>query len=183
MHYNKYHPQLLGMVLERTTGMSVTQYLQTRIWDPIGMEFGGSWSIDSLESNFEKMETGVNARAIDFAKFGVLFLNDGNWQGKQVISKEWVKESTQPWFPTDCKKYYMYSSDIPEFGLGTGYYKYMWSGRTREQGIYDFLGQGDRGQFVYISPFKKLVIVRNGIDFGISTYKWRELFYNFATQF
>lgn len=40
--YNKYHPQLLGMILERTTGMPVTNYLQTRIWDELGMEFGGS---------------------------------------------------------------------------------------------------------------------------------------------
>jgi CubicO group peptidase (beta-lactamase class C family) len=72
--YNKYHPQLLGMILERATGMSVTNYLQTRIWDPLGMEFGGSWSTDSEAFDFEKMETGVNARAIDFAKFGVLFL-------------------------------------------------------------------------------------------------------------
>src|SRR5215207_5377344 len=85
--YNKYHPQLLGMILERTTGMSVTDYLQTRIWDPLGMEFDGSWSIDSQASGFEKMETGLNARAIDFAKFGVLFLNGGSWQGDQVISK------------------------------------------------------------------------------------------------
>jgi CubicO group peptidase (beta-lactamase class C family) len=71
--YNKYHPQLLGMILERATGMSVTNYLQTRIWDPLGMEFGGSWSTDSEAFDFEKMETGVNARAIDFAKFGVSY--------------------------------------------------------------------------------------------------------------
>jgi len=75
--YNKYHPQLLGLILERTTGMTATQYLQTRIWNPLGMEFDGSWSTDSVGSDFEKMETGVNARAIDFAKFGVLYLNGG----------------------------------------------------------------------------------------------------------
>ena len=65
------------MILERTTGMTVTEYLQTRLWDKLGMEFGGSWSTDSEASDFEKMETGVNARAIDFAKLGVLFLNSG----------------------------------------------------------------------------------------------------------
>jgi CubicO group peptidase (beta-lactamase class C family) len=45
--YNKYHPQLLGVILERTTGMSVTEYTQTRPWDPLGMEFGGAWALDS----------------------------------------------------------------------------------------------------------------------------------------
>ena len=48
--YNKYHPQLLGMVLERATGMTVTEYLQSKIWDPLGMEYGGSWSLDSKQS-------------------------------------------------------------------------------------------------------------------------------------
>ena len=46
------------------------------------MEFGGSWSTDSEASGFEKMETGVNDRAIDFAKFGVLFLNKRQLAGK-----------------------------------------------------------------------------------------------------
>ena len=163
--YNKYHPQLLGMILERTTGMSVTEYLQTRIWNKLGMEFSGSWSTDSKASDFEKMETGVNARAIDFAKFGVLFLNDGRWQGNQIISKDWVAESTQPQMPQNYFKYYptWFVSSMP----GRGYYKYMWWGMARGGDVYDFTAEGDKGQFIYVSPQKNLVIVRNGIEFGI----------------
>ena len=67
-HYNNYHPLLLGMILERATGTSVANYLEEKIWKPVGMEFPGSWSLD--EAGFEKMESGINARAIDFAKFG-----------------------------------------------------------------------------------------------------------------
>ena len=178
--YNKYHPQLLGMILERKTGMSVTDYLQTKIWDPLGMEFGGSWSIDSQASDFEKMETGVNARAIDFAKFGVLYLNRGIWQGKQVISKSWVDESTQPHFPKDYEVYY------PEWFVsmpGKGYYKYMWWGMARAGDAYDFAARGDKGQIIYVSPHKNIVIVRHGIDFGIPAAEWIELFYEFASRF
>jgi CubicO group peptidase (beta-lactamase class C family) len=179
-HYNKYHPQLLGMILERTTGMSVTHYLQTRLWQPLGMEFGGSWSTDSQASDFEKMETGLNARAIDFAKFGVLFLNGGLWQGKQVISKAWVEESTQPQFPKDYGAYYPERfASLP----GKGYYKYMWWGLAREGGTYDFVAVGDKGQFIYVSPHKKLVIVRNGIEYGISADEWLALFYKFVGQY
>ena len=69
-HYNNYHPLLLGMILERATGTSVANYLQEKIWKPVGMEYPGSWSLD--EHGFEKMESGINARAIDFAKFGRL---------------------------------------------------------------------------------------------------------------
>jgi CubicO group peptidase (beta-lactamase class C family) len=178
--YNKYHPQLLGMILERTTGVSVTQYLQTRIWDPLGMEFSGSWSVDSKTSDFEKMETGVNARAIDFAKFGQLYLDGGHWNGTQVISEAWVADSTQPVLPADYAAYYPdYFASMP----GGGYYRYMWWGMQREDGSYDFTAEGDKGQFIYVSPQQDLVIVRNGLNYGIPGHDWLKLFYQFATDF
>jgi len=178
--YNKYHPQLLGLILERTTGMTVTNYLQTRIWDPLGMEFEGSWSTDSVESDFEKMETGVNARAIDFAKFGVLYLNGGNWNGTQILPKAWVDESTLPLLPENYSDYYNdYIKSMP----GTGYYKYMWWGMALEDGSYDFTAEGDKGQFIYVSPENNMVIVRNGTKFGIDSHEWLKLFYEFARQY
>jgi CubicO group peptidase (beta-lactamase class C family) len=178
--YNKYHPQMLGMVLERTTGMSVTAYMQAKLWDPLGMEFDGSWSVDSQASGFEKMETGINARAIDFAKFGQLFLNGGSWSGAQVIPQAWVTESTQPMMPADYGGYYPdYFSTMP----GRGYYGYMWWGMQREDGNYDYAAEGDRGQIIYVSPHKRLVIVRNATDYGIPWTDWLNLFYRFASEF
>lgn len=178
--YNKYHPQLLGLILERTTGGTVTHFLQTRLWDRVGMEYGGSWSTDSETSDFEKMETGVNARAMDFAKFGQLFLNGGRWEGEQVISSEWVRDSTEPWLPEDYAGYYPEGfADIP----GRGYYNLMWWGMAREAGGYDYSAEGDRGQFIYVSPSKALVIIRNGTDYGIPYSRWLHLFYNFASQY
>jgi CubicO group peptidase (beta-lactamase class C family) len=181
--YNKYHPQLLGMVLERSTGIPVTEYLQTRIWDPLGMEFGGSWSLDSEKSGFEKMESGVNARAIDFAKFGQLYLNNGHRNGIQVIPAEWVTESTQvdPSIHNDA--YYPEGFGQSIYDSGQGYYKYMWYGFSRGEGGYDFAARGDRGQYIYVSPHKNLIIVRNGVDYGIPSDEWIALFYKFATDF
>ena len=103
-HYNNYHPLLLGLIIERATGTSVTNYLQEKIWKPIGMEYSGSWSLD--ENAFEKMESGINARAIDFAKFGRLFLHNGDRDGTQVIPAEWVAESTQADTSVDYENYY-----------------------------------------------------------------------------
>src|SRR3712207_8167965 len=82
------------MILERATDMPVSRYLQEKVWKPLGMEADGSWSLDSKNSGFEKMESGVNARARDFARFGMLFAKEGSWEGRQLISREWVKEST-----------------------------------------------------------------------------------------
>jgi CubicO group peptidase (beta-lactamase class C family) len=178
--YNKYHPQLLGMILERATGMPVTTYLQTRIWDKIGMEFAGSWSTDSKSSDFEKMETGVNARAIDFAKFGELYLDGGSWAGQQVIPQAWVDDSTRPLIPADYAAYYRGVLDpLP----GQGYYGYMWWGLQRPDGSYDFSAEGDKGQYIYVSPSKNLVIVRNGIQYGIPTEEWSKLFYEFSSEY
>ncbi len=94
MHYNNYHPILEGMILERVTGMPVADYLETRFWQPLGMEYPASWSLDSQATAFEKMESGLNGRAIDFARFGLLFLHNGNWNGEQVLPAAWVKELT-----------------------------------------------------------------------------------------
>ena len=62
--------------------MSVTAWTQSRLWDPLGMEFDGAWTLDSEAAGFEKMEAGLNARAIDFAKLGRLFLHEGEWDGR-----------------------------------------------------------------------------------------------------
>ena len=179
--YNNYHPLLLGMSLERTTRKPVTEYLQQKIWQPLGMEFDGSWSLDSEESGFEKMESGINARAIDFAKFGRLFLHNGNWNGVQVIPAEWIAESTQADTSVDYVNYY-YDDFI--FSNRQGYYKYMWWGIQRDARTYDFIALGNLGQYIYISPQKNLIILRFGEscgEFGDSQ-GWLDLFYGFTSN-
>lgn len=158
-HYNNYYPILEGMILERTTGMSVSQYLQERIWKPLGMEYPATWSINQAGDGLEKMESGLNARAIDYAKFGRLYLNMGNWNGVQVIPKAWVVESTAP-DPNDNRP------QIGEVQLPKpdGYYQYHWWGTKRENGLYDFTAVGHLGQFIFVRPDQNLIIVRLGSE-------------------
>ena len=173
-HYNNYNPLLLGIILERATGMTVTEYLQKTIWDPLGMEFPGSWSIDSEESGFEKMESGINARAIDFAKFGRLYLHRGKWDGVQVLPPGWIDESTSPVSINDYDRYY------PERGIfsdGRGFYSLYWWGIQRDDG-YDYAAVGNHGQYIYISPKSNLIIVRHGERYGREG--WLQLFYSIA---
>lgn len=168
--YNKYHPQLLGMIIERTTGMSVTEWTQSRLWTPLGMEFDGAWCLDSADNGFEKMEAGLNARAIDFAKLGQLFLDSGELNGERVVSSEWVAlaSGTDP-----AGRAPPYSAD--------SYYAFMWWGFEREDGPPDFAAVGDHGQFVYVSPATRLVIVRNGRTWGVGCDEWTDAFYRAAT--
>ena len=65
------------------------------IWKPLGAEGAATWSLDSPLSGFEKTESGINGRAIDFVKLGSLYLHRGQWRGKQVTPADWVDQSTR----------------------------------------------------------------------------------------
>lgn len=162
--YNNYHPLLLGLVLERTTGRPVAQYLEEKIWKPLGMEANATWSLDSLSSGFEKMESGINARAIDFAKFGRLYLQQGNWNGVQLLPARWVEESTRLDTKTD---------PAPN-------YQYFWWVNTLVTDEHHYLAAGKHGQYIYIVPEHSLILVR----FGITDPQggWRLIFAQLAER-
>jgi CubicO group peptidase (beta-lactamase class C family) len=164
--YNNYNPLLVGIILERATGMPVSRYMEEKLWKPVGMEADGSWSLDSTSSGFEKMESGVNARARDFARFGMLFAKDGNWEGEQLISQGWVEESTRPDATTD-----------PSLD-----YQYFWWVDTPD-GKNHFSARGNYGQYIYVAPEKDLVIVRLGKEEGERGYGyWTDLLEELATK-
>ena len=164
--YNNYNPLLIGMILERATGMSVSRYTEERLWKPMGMEADGSWSLDSMKSGFEKMESGVNARARDFARFGVLFAREGDWEGKHLISRGWVEESTHADTSTDPSRDY----------------QYFWWVNTPD-GKNHFSARGKYGQYIYVAPEKDLVIVRLGKKVGKRGYDyWISLFEEMAVE-
>lgn len=174
--YNNYHPLLLGMVLERAARLPVAIYLERRLWQPAGMAADASWSLDSAASGFEKLESGVNARTLDFARFGQLFLDGGvALDGRRVLSAEWVRASTSP------------AGGAPLDHLRPGlYYQLMWwgqrhaggggSGGPSAAGGYSFSARGNLGQFVHVSPRHGVVIARNGIDYGVPPREWMQLF-------
>ncbi len=127
------------------------------------------------------MESGINARAIDFAKFGRLYLNNGNWDGTQVVPADWVAKSTRPDSSLDRGAYY---PDEFIFKSGDGYYGYLWWGIRREESNYDFVALGNHGQFIYVSTQKNLIIVRNGESYGEfdGAQGWLDMFYQFASR-
>jgi len=146
-HYNDYNPLLVGMALERATGMSVSEYMQTRLWGPMGAEADGSWDMDSEISGFEKMSVGINGRAIDFAKLGWLYLNGGMNGQKQVVPASWVEEATRADDSTDPARQYQYL---------------WWVDEPRGA----FYAEGNFCQYIYIYPAADLVLVRHGSECG-----------------
>jgi len=172
--YSNAPPLLLGMILERTTHRWVSQYLQEKIWQPLGMEYPASWSLDSTQSGFEKMAMGLNARAIDFAKFGQLYLDNGAWNGQQIVPAQWVLESTAP-DPTNSLPW---RNGTP-WKQADGYYGYLWWGQTRPDGTYVYMARGGHNvgqlQWIYVSPKDRVVIVCYGLVDG-SVDWWPDVF-------
>src|SRR5690625_2233064 len=92
--YSSGDTQLLGLVLERALkDKSITEYLQEKIWEPLGMEFDASWSLDRKKNGLEKTFCCINATARDFAKIGRLHLNKGKWNNQHSISEAWAAET------------------------------------------------------------------------------------------
>jgi CubicO group peptidase (beta-lactamase class C family) len=151
--YNNYNLLLEGLVLERATGERVADYAARRLWGPLGAEADASWSLDSERHGFEKMESGFNAVARDYARFGLLFARGGEVDGRQVVPRSWVEEAT---------------SSTASGSVSPSYALHWWTG-TFEGEVFPeghTLAAGNHGQFVYVAPDRDLVLVRLGDRYG-----------------
>jgi len=163
-HYNDWHPLLLALILERATGKRVTDLLQARLWDPPGCEYGASMMVDRADAaGLEHLQSGLTARALDLAKFGQLYLQDGVWQGRRLLPAGWVEATTSPEGARADADWFAYYRGRPWgrfLAGGKVYYKRMWWGHLVGQGRHDYFAMGVLGQHVYVSPDTQTVIVR-----------------------
>ena len=164
--YNNYNPLLLGLVLERTTGGSVSDFMARRLWQPLGAEGDATWSLDSERSGFEKMESGINARAVDYARFGLLLLHNGKWNGRRIVSADWIRAATRG-SPTAGPAYY--------YGYG-----YFWWIDVERPGRFYALGK--YGQYIYVAPDADTVVVRLGRSWGVGNVTWLATLRDVADQ-
>jgi len=156
--YNNYNTSYLGLIIERATNKTVSEYLQEKLWSEV-MEYDALFSIDSKKSGFEYMPSRLIARAIDYARFGRLFLHEGNWNGKQIISKNWVMESTREnkSIPRDIYPDWLGGDNCAHI-----YYSYQWWGNSNCNSTFEFFANGNLGQNIYVIPEKEIIIVHCG---------------------
>jgi CubicO group peptidase (beta-lactamase class C family) len=89
--YKSINTQLLGMIVERATKVKLQDYYLEKLHKPLQLEHDATWIYDDKKHKSLRAFCCMNLTARDYAKFGRLFLNKGNWQGKQLVSKEWVE--------------------------------------------------------------------------------------------
>ena len=95
-YYNNWDFNTLGTILERAAGTSLFEELKTRIADPIGMEdfrVEDGVYVRGPDSMHPAYPFGMSAR--DMARFGLLYLRDGQWQGTTVVPRDWIADSTR----------------------------------------------------------------------------------------
>ena len=141
--YSSGDTQLLAMVIEKATGTNISDYLTEKFWEPMGAERSALWQIDSEEYGMEKAYCCIAATARDFARFGKLYINKGQWGEKEILDSSFVELSLKPVF-----------DDSPFYGYGWWLYEY--------NGKRVFTMNGHRGQFVISFPDDNIIIVRQG---------------------
>lgn len=167
--YASVNIQLLGQVLRERLGKeTVSHYFERRVWAPLGSQYDASWSLDSKESGIEKLSSGFNARVRDQARLGLLYLHRGTWNGKTIVSEDWVDHSLAP----DHVAGLVQTSDG---WVERGNYQWFW---TRDHRA--FFAKGYHGQYIFVVPSRNTVIVRFGDGYG--DVEWPELFLKIADQ-
>jgi CubicO group peptidase (beta-lactamase class C family) len=163
-HYNDWHPLLIALILERTSGKTVTAWLQERLWTPLGAEYAANMMVDRSDAaGLEHLESGLTATAIDLARFGQLFLQDGIWNGQRLVPHGWVQSTTAPDGVRADREWFAYYQNRPWgrfLNSARIYYRRMWWGSHICENRYDFFAMGVLGQHIYVSPKTQTVIVR-----------------------
>ena len=150
-NYRSADTQVLGFIVEKVFGQNISELVSERFMKPMGAEADALWLLDGNKTH-EKAFCCFNGVAHDYARFGQLVLNNGQWNGKQIVSESYIKAATTP---------ASYLKDPYEDGNPVDFYGYQyWI--FNEQGHEVVAQNGLFGQYVYIIRDKNAIVVRLG---------------------
>lgn len=161
-NYQSCNTQLLAMAIEKATGRKFYDYFGEKLWSKIGTEHDASWSVDCRKNDIIKSFCCLNARPLDFAKFGKLYLQRGMWNGEQVIPADYITRALS-----------IHNDSRDDAGYP---YSYYW--RVMDNG--SFFAKGIMGQYLHMIPSKNLIFLR--IGHSSSGIEWPMLFEEISNQ-
>lgn len=148
--YNSSSLILVSEIISKTSKMPIPNFANKYLFEPLGItEF--QWDLSPKRRAF--IAGNAKMRPRDMAKIGYMFLNDGNWKGRHIISKEWIEESTKAHTTADTSEKYGYL---------------WWSGKTviNNQYIEGCWAEGNGGQYIFVFPTLDLVAVFTGGNYN-----------------
>ena len=154
--YNSGGVILLGGIIRSVTGRAVDSFAEQYLFSPLGIR-GARW-FQGLPEGLPHMGGGLNLRATDMARIGYLLLRDGKWGDQQIVSQEWLQESTRHWV-----------SYPRAFGSHTVDYGYLWwllpldgTGASQGEDVDIYTAAGARDQWIFVIPKYDMVVVVTG---------------------
>jgi len=139
--YNTAATYMLSAIIRQVTGQNLIDYLTPRLFEPLGI-VGATW--ENCPQGTNVGGSGLSVKTSDIAKFGQLYLQQGVWNGKQLISREWVREATS-------KQMEIPGEPASDWTQGYGYQ--FWRCRHNS-----YRGDGAFGQFCVVVPEQQLVV-------------------------
>ncbi|MBI3507464.1 MAG: serine hydrolase [Proteobacteria bacterium] len=146
-YYASAETQVLGNVLVAATGRKMADYAAEKLWQKLGAEAGASWVID--RAGYESAFCCFQATLRDWARVGLMLANDGAWNGRQIVPRDWVIAATS----VDPRRRHLAPGTATRY-FGYGYQTWIFPGPTRT-----FALQGVFGQALYVDPANRLVMV------------------------
>jgi CubicO group peptidase (beta-lactamase class C family) len=148
--YRSVNTQLLGLIIQKVLGTTVSTYFQKNIWQPVGTEFAATWNVDHVGGH-EKTFCCFNASARDYARIGLMLNNNGMVGAQQIVPKEWIKRISTPVVTLDYG--WKYSAQVwhPYPGIN--------------------LAMGLHGQQIFMNPATRTVIVKLSDNPTSDTYQ------------
>lgn len=150
--YLSINTEILGQVIKNATGRGLAEYMEEKLWSKLGADHDAYWT---LSNDTELAMGGLSVSLRDYARFARLYLNDGNWEGEQILTEKWVKDSL------DVSAEYSRpgANNDPYNEIGYGYQWWVPEGAQNE-----FMAIGVYGQWIYVNPSKQVIIVKTSAD-------------------
>ncbi|MCG8564488.1 MAG: beta-lactamase family protein [Desulfobacterales bacterium] len=148
-HYVSMNTQVLGMVLRHTTGTPLFQYLEEKLFKPMGAEAPAYWIMD--DTGMEMAFGGLGMVLRDYGRFGRIYLNQGRMGGRQIVPEEWIRAS----LTMDAPHLQPGENPLSSWIMGYGF---QWWIPDNNQG--DFIAMGICNQYIWVHPPSRTVIVK-----------------------
>ncbi|MFC2098474.1 serine hydrolase domain-containing protein [Bacteroidota bacterium] len=154
--YNSGGTNVLGAVIEEKTGMSLLDFGNEYLFDPLNVQ-GGLW--ERMAGGYFFASGGIYLRPRELSKIGFLFLNDGYWNDLKIITKEWIRESTLEYIQPNML--------IPQ-AHAYGYQWWIMDSQANNQSYECFFAAGWGDQYMFIFPDQDMIITINCGNFTSS---------------
>lgn len=150
--YLSINTEILGQIIKNATGKGLGEYMEEKLWTRIGSAHDAYWT---LNNGTELANGGLSISLRDYARFARLYLHEGNWNGEQLLPRDWIRDSLD--ISADYSKPGANNDGYNAIGYG-----YQWWVPEGDQG--EFMAIGVYGQFLYVNPEQNVIIVKVNAD-------------------